>query len=125
YAGRSRRSPWLGLMMLTAFLSLAGIPPFGGFIAKVIVFAAGIQAGYVWLVVFAVVMSVVGAYYYLNALKFVYLYRMPNQDEENHPIPLSRPYAIALIALTIGVILIGTVFAPWFQWSNAGALNLF
>ncbi|MEB2332787.1 MAG: NADH-quinone oxidoreductase subunit N [Anaerolineaceae bacterium] len=125
YAGMSRRSPWLGLMMLTAFLSLAGIPPFGGFIAKVIVFAAGIQAGYVWLVVFAVVMSVVGAYYYLNALKFVYLYRMPNQDEENHPIPLSRPYAIALIALTIGVILIGTVFAPWFQWSNAGALNLF
>lgn len=125
YAGMSRRSPWLGLMMLTAFLSLAGIPPFGGFIAKVIVFAAGIQAGYVWLVVFAVIMSVVGAYYYLNALKFVYLYRMPNQDEENHPIPLSRPYAIALIALTIGVILIGTVFAPWFQWSNAGALNLF
>lgn len=125
YAGMSRRSPWLGLMMLTAFLSLAGIPPFGGFIAKVIVFAAGIQAGYVWLVVFAVVMSVVGAYYYLNALKFVYLYRMPNQDEENHPISLSRPYAIALIALTIGVILIGTVFAPWFQWSNAGALNLF
>lgn len=125
YAGMSRRSPWLGLMMLTAFLSLAGIPPFGGFIAKVIVFAAGIQAGYVWLVVFAVVMSVVGAYYYLNALKFVYLYRMPNLDEENHPIPLSRPYAIALIALTIGVILIGTVFAPWFQWSNAGALNLF
>ena len=125
YAGMSRRSPWLGLMMLTAFLSLTGMPPFGGFVAKVVVFAAGIQAGYVWLVVIGVITSVIGAYYYLNALKFVYLYRMPNQDEENHPIPLSRPYAIALVALTLGVILIGTIFAPWFGWSDAGALNLF
>ncbi|HMR98345.1 MAG TPA: NADH-quinone oxidoreductase subunit N [Anaerolineales bacterium] len=125
YAGLSRRSPWLGLMMLTAFLSLTGMPPFGGFVAKVVVFAAGIQAGYIWLVVVGVITSVIGAYYYLNALKFVYLYRMPNQDEENHPIPLSRPYAIALVVLTLGVILIGTIFAPWFNWSDAGAVNLF
>jgi len=55
----------------------------------------------------------------------VYLYRMPNQDEENHPIPLTRPYAIALVVLVVGVILIGTVFAPWFSWSDAAALNLF
>jgi NADH-quinone oxidoreductase subunit N len=125
YAGMSRRSPWLGLMMLAAFLSLTGMPPFGGFVAKVVVFAAGIQAGYTWLVIIGVVNSVIGAYYYLNTLKYVYLYRMPDEDEENHPIPLTRPYAIALIALTVGVILIGTVFAPWFNWSNAGALNLF
>jgi hypothetical protein len=50
---------------------------------------------------------------------------MPNEDEENHPIPLTRPYAIALAALTIGVILIGTIFAPWFNWADAGAMNLF
>jgi NADH-quinone oxidoreductase subunit N len=125
YAGLSRRSPWLGLMMLAAFLSLTGMPPFGGFVAKVVVFAAGVQAGYVWLVIIGVVNSVIGAYYYLNALKFVYLYRMPSEDEENHPIPLTPPYAIALVALTIGVILIGTIFAPWFGWSDAGALNLF
>ncbi|MEW6083946.1 MAG: NADH-quinone oxidoreductase subunit N [Chloroflexota bacterium] len=125
YAGLSRRSPWLGLMMLTAFLSLTGMPPFGGFVAKVVVFAAGVQAGYIWLVIVGVITSVIGAYYYLNTLKFVYLYRMPNEDEENHPIPLTRPYSIALVALTIGVILIGTIFAPWFNWSDAGALNLF
>ena len=45
YAGMSRRNPLLGLMMLAAFLSLAGMPPFGGFVAKVFVFAAGVQAG--------------------------------------------------------------------------------
>ncbi len=125
YAGMSRRSPWLGLMMLAAFLSLAGMPPFGGFVAKVVVFAAGIQAGYVWLVIIGILNSVIGVYYYLNAMKYVYLYRMPEQDEENHPLPLTRPYVIALAALVIGVILIGTVFAPWFGWSDAAALNLF
>ena len=125
YAGMSRRSPWLGLMMLAAFLSLAGMPPFGGFVAKVVVFAAGIQAGYVWLVVIGILNSVVGVYYYLNAMKYVYLYRMPELDEEDHPLPLTRPYVIALAVLAIGVILIGTVFAPWFGWSDAAALNLF
>ncbi len=125
YAGLSRRSPWLALLMLAAFLSLAGMPPFGGFVAKVFVFAAGVQAGYVWLVIVGIINSIIGVYYYLNVLKYVYLYRMPEQDEENHPIPLTRPYMIALAVLVIGVILIGTVFAPWFSWSNAGALNLF
>jgi NADH-quinone oxidoreductase subunit N len=125
YAGMSRRSPWLGLMMLAAFLSLAGMPPFGGFVAKVFVFAAGVQAGYTWLVVVGIINSIVGVYYYLNVMKFVYLYRMPEQDEENHPIQLTRPYGIALAVLVIGVILIGTVFAPWFSWSNAAAMNLF
>jgi NADH-quinone oxidoreductase subunit N len=125
YAGMSRRSPWLGLMMLSAFLSLAGMPPFAGFVAKVFVFAAGIQAGYIWLVIVAILNSIIGVYYYLNALKYVYLYRMPDQDEENHPVPMTRPYAIALVVLTIGVILIGTIFAPWFSWSDAAALNLF
>jgi NADH-quinone oxidoreductase subunit N len=125
YSGMSRRSPWLALMMLAAFLSLAGMPPFGGFVAKVFVFAAGIQAGYVWLVIVGIINSIIGVYYYLNAMKYVYLYRMPEQDEEDHPLPLTRPYAIALAVLVIGVILIGTVFAPWFSWSSTAALNLF
>jgi len=125
YAGMSRRNPGLALMMLAAFLSLAGMPPFGGFVAKVVVFAAGVQAGYVWLVVIGIINSAIGVYYYLNVLKYVYLYRMPNQDEENHPVPLTRPYAIALVVLVFGVILIGTLFAPWFSWSDAAALNLF
>jgi len=125
YAGMSRRNPWLGLMMLAAFLSLAGMPPFGGFVGKVFVFAAGVQAGYTWLVIVGILNSILGVYYYLNAMKYVYLYRMPNEDEEKHPIPLTRPYAIALAVLAIGVILVGTVFAPWFSWSNAAALNLF
>jgi NADH-quinone oxidoreductase subunit N len=125
YVGLSRRNPLLGLMMLAAFLSLAGMPPFGGFVAKIFVFAAGVQTGYTWLVIVGIINSIIGVYYYLNVLKFVYLYRMPNQDEEQHPVPLTRPYAVALVVLVLGVILVGTVFAPFFSWSDAGALNLF
>ncbi|MDP1715294.1 MAG: NADH-quinone oxidoreductase subunit N [Anaerolineales bacterium] len=125
YAGMSRRNPWLALMMLAAFLSLTGMPPFGGFVAKIFVFAAGVQANYTWLVIVGILNSIIGVYYYLNAMKYVYLYRMPNEDEENHPIPLTRSYAIALAVLMLGVILIGTVFAPWFSWSDAAALNLY
>ena len=125
YAGMSRRNPWLALMMLTAFLSLAGMPPFGGFVAKVFVFAAGVEANYTWLVIVGIINSIIGVYYYLNVMKFVYLYRMPKEDEENYPVPLTRPYALALAVLAIGVILVGTLFAPWFTWSSAAALNLF
>lgn len=125
YRGLSRRSPWLGLIMLAAFLSLAGMPPFGGFVAKVFVFAAGVQSNYTWLVVIGILNSIVGVYYYLNVIKYVYLYRMEGEDEEKHPILLTRPYMIALAILALGVILIGTVFAPWFSWSSAAAVNLF
>ncbi|MDL1941740.1 NADH-quinone oxidoreductase subunit N [Chloroflexi bacterium CFX2] len=125
YAGLSRRNPFMALMMLAAFLSLAGMPPFGGFVAKVFVFAAGVQTGYTWLVIVGIINSIIGVYYYLNVMKFVYLYRMPGEDEEQHPVPLTRPYTIALTVLLVGVILVGTVFAPFFGWSDAGALNLF
>jgi len=125
YKGLSRRSPLLGLIMLAAFLSLAGMPPFGGFVAKVFVFAAGIQSGYVWLVIVGILNSIVGVYYYLNVMKYVYLYRLENEDEEQHPVVLTRPYVIALVVLVLGVILLGTVLAPWFGYSNAAALNLF
>ena len=125
YAGMSRRSPGLALAMLVAFLSLAGMPPFGGFVAKVFVFAAAVQVNMVWLAVVGILNSIVGVYYYLTVLKVVYLYRMEGENEEAYPIPLTRPYAIGLVVLTLGILLVGTLFAPWFGLSGAAALNLF
>ena len=125
YNGLGRRNASLALTALVAFLSLAGMPPFGGFVAKFFVFAAAIQSGWIWLAVVGVLNAIVGLYYYLNILKYIYLYRMEDQDEEHHPIPLSRPVATALILLVIGVLLIGTVFGPWFGFASRAALNLF
>jgi len=66
YAGMSRRSPGLAIAMLVAFLSLAGMPPFGGFVAKVFVFAAAVQVDMVWLAVDGILNSIVGVFYYLS-----------------------------------------------------------
>jgi NADH-quinone oxidoreductase subunit N len=125
YNGLQRRSPGLALVMLVAFLSLAGMPPFGGFVAKVFVFNAAIEQGWVWLAVVGILNSIVGVYYYLTVLKYVYLYRMEGEDEENHPILLSRPYAIALTVLSLGILLVGAFFGPWYAIANSAAINLF
>jgi len=125
YNGLGRRNPTLALMALVAFLSLAGMPPFGGFVAKFFVFSAAIQSGWVWLAVVGVLNSIIGLYYYLNILKYIYLYRMEKNDEEQHLVPMSRPVTIALVALVIGILLIGTLFGPWFSFANHAAFNLF
>jgi NADH-quinone oxidoreductase subunit N len=122
YAGLSRRSPGLALAFLIGFLSLGGMPPLGGFFGKFFVFAAAIEAGLVWLAVIGVLNAIVGLYYYLTVLKVVYLYR---SERDNERIPVSRPYALALAVCTAGIIVLGTVAAPWFGWASAAAQSLF
>ena len=122
YSGLSRRKPWLALAMLVAFLSLAGMPPLAGFMAKFFIFAAAIKVGLVWLAFVGVLNSIVGLYYYLTVLKYVYLFR---SDDENKPLEISRPYSIALTILILGIILVGTLFGPWFNISTQIAASLF
>lgn len=121
YAGLSRRAPGLSLAMLVAFLSLAGMPPLGGFIAKVLVFAAAVEQNLIWLVVVGVLNSIIGLYYYLTVLKVVYLFR---SEEEDKPLPVAIPSAVALVLLTVGIILVGTVFAPFFSMGGSAAAGL-
>ncbi len=122
YAGLSRRSPAMALVLLVAFLSLGGIPPFGGFVGKVLVFASAINANLVWLAVVGILNSIIGLYYYLVVLKVVYLYR---SEEESRPIFLSRPWVIALTLCVLGIILLGTFFGPWYNWTSTAAAALF
>lgn len=122
YYGLSRRSPWLALALLVAFLSLAGMPPLGGFIAKVFVFAAAVDANMVWLAVVGVINAIIGLYYYMTVLKYVYLYR---SEEEEKPLLISSSARLAIIILTLGVIAIGTIFGPWFDWVTTTAAAVF
>ncbi len=112
YAGLSRRAPGLALIFLAALLSLAGIPPFGGFVGKVLVFASAMMSpGMVWLAVVGILNSVIGLYYYLVILKVVYLNR---SEQEDQPIRLSVPWVAALALCVIGIIALGTVIQPLF-----------
>jgi len=122
YAALSRRSPTLAIIIMVTFLSLAGMPPLGGFVAKFFVFAAAVKAGLVWLAIIGVLNTIVGLYYYLVVLKVVYLYR---SEDEDKPVPLTRPYALALTILVVGIILLGTLFGPWAEWSARAAAALF
>jgi NADH-quinone oxidoreductase subunit N len=74
--GLNRRSPWYAFVMLLLMFSLAGIPPTVGFYAKLVVlqalFAEGVTAAMVWLAVIAVVLSVIGSFYYLRVVKVMY-----------------------------------------------------
>ena len=72
FKGLNQRSPLYAVMMLFIIFSMAGIPPFLGFWAKLAVLEGALNAGYTWLVVFAVLMSVIGAFYYLRIIKVMY-----------------------------------------------------
>jgi NADH-quinone oxidoreductase subunit N len=74
-AGLSKRSPWYAIVMTMLMLSLAGIPPTAGFYAKLSVLQALVATGqdlYVYLAVLAVVMSLIGAFYYLRVIKIMF-----------------------------------------------------
>ena len=73
YAGLARRSPFLAGVLALFLLSLAGIPPTAGFIAKVAVFSAAIQAGYWPLVLIAVLASVIAAFFYIRVIVLMYM----------------------------------------------------
>jgi NADH-quinone oxidoreductase subunit N len=70
--GLNRRHPWYAFLMMLIMFSLAGIPPTAGFYAKLAVFQAAVAAGHIWLAVAAVLLSLVGAFYYLRVVKLMY-----------------------------------------------------
>jgi NADH-quinone oxidoreductase subunit N len=122
YAGLSRRSPGLALVLLVALLSLGGMPPLAGFVAKFYIFAAAVESGWIWLAFVGVLNAIIGLYYYLSILKVVYLYR---SEDEDKPIEIPRSYALVLVICVIAILAIGTLSAPWLEWSISSALSLF
>lgn len=122
YAGLSRRAPGLALAMMVAFLSLAGMPPLAGFVAKVYIFLAAVQEGLVWLAFASVLNSIIGLYYYLIVLKVIYLYR---SEDEDKPIAVPRAAALGLGVCIAAILIVGVISAPWLDWALTTASSLF
>ncbi len=122
YAGLSRRSPGLALTLMVALLSLAGMPPLVGFVAKFYVFAAAVQSGWIWLAIIGVLNAIIGLYYYMTILKVVYLYR---SEDEQVSINIPRPAAVTLVFCTLAIIGIGTISGPWLNLAVEAAKALF
>jgi len=108
YAGLAKSSPIVSAYMAIFLLSLAGIPPLGGFAAKYFVFAAGIQAGYLWLVILGLLTAVVSLYYYANVIKQMYFAKKTSDIKIKPAVSAS----IVLIMGVVGIILFGVFPEP-------------
>jgi NADH-quinone oxidoreductase subunit N len=109
WAGLARKRPLLALAMTAFLLSLAGFPPTGGFLAKFYLFrAAAERPELMWLVVAAVLNSVVSVYYYLRIVVAMY-FREPAEDLRSYP---SIATAVVLVVLVVLVLGLGIAPAP-------------
>jgi NADH-quinone oxidoreductase subunit N len=121
YAGLARRHPLLAATLALFMLSLIGIPPLAGFVAKFYLFGSAVRAGYLWLTVIAVLNSAVAAYYYLRVIVYMYM-REPDGEEVSVASTLAGGLALA-IAL-VGIVLLGVVPAPFADLAQAAVSPL-
>lgn len=104
FRGLARRNPYLAAMFALVMLSLAGIPPTAGFVGKFFIFNAVLEDGYIWLVVIAVMNSLVSVYYYLRPVVAMYMEQPDVEDLIETPWPMIPVLLLfAIIALGLGL----------------------
>ena len=108
YAGLARRSPWLAGGLAFALVSLTGIPPTAGFVAKLYIFNAAVESDLVWLVIIAVLNSVISAFYYLRISRMMFL----GEPSSSESVPTSAGLKLALAVAVAGILFVGIVPSP-------------
>jgi NADH-quinone oxidoreductase subunit N len=103
FKGLNQRNPWLALIMMFLMLSMAGIPPMIGFYAKLAVLQAVLGVGYIWLTVVAVMLSLIGAFYYLRIIKLMYF----DAPEIDKPISSGMDIKVLISINGLAVIMLG------------------
>ena len=101
--GLNQRSPWHAFLMMIVMFSMAGVPPTLGFYAKFTVLQAALQAGFIWFVVFAVLMAAIGAFYYLRIVKLMYF----DEPIDNTPINPATDMNLVLSINALGLLVLG------------------
>ncbi len=105
YSGMGKRAPLLALALTLCLISLIGMPPAAGFMAKFYIFSGAVQHGLLWLVVIAVINSVISAYYYLRVVKVMWL----GEPASKKKVPSSVALRLALAISCLGVLVLGIV----------------
>jgi NADH-quinone oxidoreductase subunit N len=104
--GLGLRRPLLGAAMALFMFSLIGVPPTGGFMGKLYLFGAAVQAGYVGLAVIGVLNSVVSAFYYLRVTVIMY---MAPAGEATDLMPVPLPLGVAMAVAAAGTLALGVI----------------
>lgn len=105
FNGLFREKPWIAAAFVILMASLAGIPPTSGFLAKFQVFVLSIGQGYLFISLFAIVMAIVGVYYYFMVIREAY-----TESEFAKPIVLNQLNAALIIICTLGVLILGIFY---------------
>jgi NADH-quinone oxidoreductase subunit N len=114
--------PVLGALLTLFLISLAGIPPTGGFVGKFYLFSAAVKNGYIWLAVIGVLNSAASVYYYLRIV--VYMYFMPEEGEIVVPHTPPMGYALALCACAAAVLVLGLLPGSVLALAEQSVLSL-
>ncbi len=103
FKGLNARSPWFALVMLMVMFSMAGVPPFVGFYAKLVVLASVLDAGLVWLAAVGVLFAVIGAYYYIRVVWYMYF----AEPTDTTPLIAAPDMRIVISANALGLLVLG------------------
>ncbi len=101
FKGLNQRNPFYAAIMGLVMFSMAGVPPMVGFFAKLMVLKAVIDAGMMWLAITAVVFAVIGAFYYLRVIKYMYF------DEPENETPIIAPVDFGAALTLNGAMILG------------------
>lgn len=102
-SGLRKKAPFLAAMMAAAMFALVGIPPFGGFIGKFMLFKAVIDAGMLWLAITAVIGSLISVYFYINIIIKMYF----KEESPNLPDVEQRSAYVPMILTAVAILLFG------------------
>ncbi|ALJ27915.1 MAG: NADH-quinone oxidoreductase subunit N [Lysobacteraceae bacterium SCN 69-123] len=121
FKGLNARNPWMAGLMLCAMFSLAGIPPFLGFWAKLAVLGAAVNGGLLWLVILGVMSAVVGCFYYLRVVKVMYF-----DEPVGEPLPRNndRLLGIVLGVNCVALLVLPVALGPLLAWMRNAFAHL-
>jgi len=122
YAGLANDHPALSAMMTIFLLSLGGLPPMAGFVAKWYVFSAAIKGGYTWLAIIGVLTSVVSVFFYLRIVVMMY---MTAGDESARIPPIPRMAGLALVVSVVLILYLGILPTRVLDWAAASISTIF
>lgn len=108
-AGMAQRRPWMASLFTMLLFSIAGIPPFAGFIGKLLVFSAAVDAGLIWLAVVGAVAAVVAAAYYLRLLASIWFAKPVGQLQAPSGTIMLTATAAAALTFPVLVLMLGAV----------------
>jgi len=114
FRGLNERSPWHAFLVLMVMASLAGVPPFLGFWAKLAVLRSALDAHMLWLAIVGAVFAVIGAFYYLRVIKAMYFDKADNKTPTVLTSDRGLQWMLSINALLL--LLLGIVWNPIMTW---------